>query len=77
MGAQFILPVHERVDLAIALQQFDGTVIGTSPRASQTIYDVDLSGPVAMIFGSEGRGLAGDVLSYGQPGREYSHGSQG
>ena len=63
MGAQFILPVHERVDLAITLAQFDGTVIGTSPRATQTIYDVDLSGPVAMIFGSEGRGLAGDVLS--------------
>jgi len=63
MGAQFILPVHERIDLAATLGGFHGTVIGTSPRANQTVYDVDLSGPVAMIFGSEGRGLPEDLLS--------------
>ena len=63
MGAQFILSLLERVDLATALAGFQGTVIGTSPRATQTIYDLDLSGPVAMIFGSEGRGLPEEVLS--------------
>ena len=63
MGAQFILPVRERIDLETALTGFRGAVIATSPRARQSIYDVDLSGPVAMIFGSEGRGLAEDVLS--------------
>lgn len=63
MGAQFIIPLHERVDLATALAGFRGKVIGTSPRAKQIIYDVDLSGPVAMIFGSEGRGLPDNVLS--------------
>ena len=63
MGAQFILPLRERVNLATSLAGFQGTVIGTSPRAQQTIYDVDLSGPVAMIFGSEGRGLPEEVLS--------------
>ena len=63
MGAQFILPMRERVDFVTALAEFRGTVIGTSPRAKQTVYDVDLSGPVAMIFGSEGRGLPDDVLS--------------
>jgi TrmH family RNA methyltransferase len=57
MGAQFVLPLRERVDLSTALSGFRGTVLGTSPRAKQTIYEVDLSGPVAMIFGSEGRGL--------------------
>ena len=63
MGAQFVLPLHERTDLATALAEFHGTVIGTSPRAKQTIYDVDLAGPVAMIFGSEGRGLPEEALS--------------
>ena len=63
MGAQFILPLRERVDLVTALAGFQGTVIGTSPRAKQTIYDTDLCGPVAMIFGSEGRGLPEEVLS--------------
>jgi TrmH family RNA methyltransferase len=63
MGAQFILPLRERVDLATVLAGFRGTVVGTSPRAKQAVYDVDLSGPVAMIFGSEGRGLPEDVLA--------------
>lgn len=63
MGAQFILPLRERVDLATALVGFRGLVIGTSSRAKHAIYDIDLSGPVAMIFGSEGRGLPKDVLS--------------
>ena len=63
MGAQFILPLRERVDLVTILAEFRGTVIGTSPRAKQTVYDVDLSGPVVMIFGSEGRGLPEEVLS--------------
>jgi TrmH family RNA methyltransferase len=57
MGAQFVLPVRERVDLPAALSGFKGSVIATSPRAKQSIFDVDLTGPVAMIFGSEGRGL--------------------
>ena len=56
-------PLHERTDLATALAEFHGTVVGTSPRAKQTIYDVDLAGPVAMIFGSEGRGLPEEALS--------------
>jgi TrmH family RNA methyltransferase len=61
MGAQFILPMRERIDLEIALTGFRGAVIATSPRARQSIYDVDLTGPVALIFGSEGRGLRDDV----------------
>jgi len=61
MGAQFVLPVRERIDLKIALEGFPGSVIATSPHASRSIYDVDLSGPIAMIFGSEGRGLPDDV----------------
>lgn len=57
MGAQFVLPVRERVDLTTALAGFRGQVIATSPHASESIHDVDLTGPVALIFGSEGRGL--------------------
>lgn len=57
MGAQFVLPLREDRDIAQALLAFSGTVIATSPRATRSIFDVDLSGPVAMIFGSEGRGL--------------------
>jgi len=57
MGAQFILPIRERVDLTTALTGFRGTIVATSPRAEQSIHEIDLTGPVALIFGSEGRGL--------------------
>jgi TrmH family RNA methyltransferase len=60
MGAQFVLPVRERVDLTTALSGFRGQVIATSPRARDSIHEVDLTGPVALIFGSEGRGLGED-----------------
>lgn len=57
MGAQFVLPVRERVDLTTALVGFRGSIIATAPRAPQSIHEVDLTGPVALLFGSEGRGL--------------------
>ena len=57
MGAPFVLPIRERVDLTTALTGFRGSVIATSPYAKESIYDVDLTGSVALIFGSEGRGL--------------------
>ena len=57
MGAQFVLPVRERVDLTTALSGFRGSIIATSPHARESIHHLDLTGPVALIFGSEGRGL--------------------
>jgi len=60
MGAQFTLALRERVELTTALAGFRGAVIATSPHASKSIYAIDLRGPVAMIFGSEGRGLGED-----------------
>ncbi len=57
MGAQFVLPIQERVDLTTALTGFRGSVIATSPHARESIHEIDLTGPVALIFGSEGRGL--------------------
>jgi len=62
MGAQFVLPVRERVDLSAALSGFKGSVIATSPRAKKSIFEVDLTGPVAMIFGGEGRGVGEGAL---------------
>ncbi len=39
------------------LKDFDIRVIGTSDDAEQTLYDVDLTGPVAFVLGSEGDGM--------------------
>jgi 23S rRNA (guanosine2251-2'-O)-methyltransferase len=39
------------------LKDFDIRVIGTSDDAELTLYDIDLSGPVAFVLGSEGDGM--------------------
>jgi len=39
------------------LKERDIRVIGTSDDAALTLYEVDLSGPVALVLGAEGAGL--------------------
>jgi 23S rRNA (guanosine2251-2'-O)-methyltransferase len=39
------------------LKERDIQVIGTSEDAEQTLYDIDLRGPVALVLGAEGPGL--------------------
>jgi len=39
------------------LKDFEIRVIGTSDDAELTLYDIDLSGPVAFVLGSEGEGM--------------------
>ena len=39
------------------LKDYDIRIIGTSDDAEHTLYDIDLSGPVAFVLGSEGDGM--------------------
>ncbi len=39
------------------LKERDIRVVGTSEDATQTLYDLDLSGPVALVLGAEGPGM--------------------
>ena len=39
------------------LKDFDIRIIGTSDDAEHTLYDLDLTGPVAFVLGSEGDGM--------------------
>jgi len=63
MGAQFVLAVRRHAGIAAALEDFRGTIVGTSARAEKAIYDIDLTGPIMMIFGNEGRGLPDTVMT--------------
>ena len=59
-GAAEVLPVLFVTNLARVLRQlkdFGVWLIGTSDRAPQSLYELDLSGPMALIMGSEGKGM--------------------
>lgn len=64
MGAQFVLPLQEQVDLLAALDGFVGRVVATGLRADSTEhFRLDLTGPVAWLFGAEGQGLSNDLFA--------------
>lgn len=58
MGAHFMLQVYERADLGAAAGAFAGTVVATCAGAARSLFETDLSGAVAFLFGNEGAGLS-------------------
>lgn len=76
MGAHFMLQIHEQCDLLELAHTFKGRVIATSHRAGKSVFDADLSGEVALVFGNEGGGIsqalanaAYEVLAIPMPGK--------
>ena len=62
MGAHFYLDIHERVDLAAVAKGYSGTLVATRQDAAQSLYDADLTGRIAFLFGNEGAGLSDSLL---------------
>ena len=58
MGAHFFLSIFEGVDVDEFGRSFRGSVVAMEPRARASLYDLDLKGPVAWLFGNEGAGLS-------------------
>jgi 23S rRNA (guanosine2251-2'-O)-methyltransferase len=59
-GAAETVPYLMVTNLARSLAEMkerDIRIVGTSDDAEQTLYDLDLSGPVALVLGAEGTGL--------------------
>lgn len=61
-GAQFAIPVVEKADLVEVSTEFRGTLLAASLKG-ESLYSMDLTGPIAFVFGNEGAGLSGDMLS--------------
>lgn len=62
MGAHFALSIHEQVDLVAAAREFEGTRVATRALSPRAVFDVDLRGRVAFLFGNEGSGLSATLL---------------
>ncbi len=58
MGAHFFLSIFEGVDVDEFGRSFRGSVVAMEPRARASLYELDLKGPVAWLFGNEGAGLS-------------------
>lgn len=58
MGAHFALRVIEGVDLLALAQRYSGRIIATGVGSGKPVFDADLSGEVALLFGNEGAGLS-------------------
>jgi len=62
MGAHFSLEIHERIDLVALASAYPGRVLVTQLRATCSVFNSDLTGRVALVFGNEGAGVS-DALT--------------
>lgn len=61
MGSHFMLRIYEGVNLVAAAAAFEGTVVATRIAAARSLFEADLSGTVALVFGNEGGGLSSEL----------------
>jgi TrmH family RNA methyltransferase len=58
MGAHFLLDVHEDAAAETLIPRLAVPVAITDSHAASPLYDCDLSGPIAWVFGNEGAGVS-------------------
>lgn len=64
MGAHFGVGIVEQADPAAALAGYPGAILATALGGQvRPVFEVDLRGPVAWLFGSEGQGLSPAVAA--------------
>ncbi|MBK7356519.1 RNA methyltransferase [Propionivibrio sp.] len=63
MGAHFQIDIHESCDFPAFLASYCGQAVLTALDASVDLYSLELKGPVAWVFGSEGQGIRPSVAN--------------
>jgi TrmH family RNA methyltransferase len=61
-GAHFALTIYEGVDLEAVLPRLAAPLVATSSHATLSLFDADLTDPVAWVFGNEGAGVSAGLL---------------
>jgi TrmH family RNA methyltransferase len=57
-GAHFFLSIHENIAFRDMRTRVRARVIATEPEARASVFEADLRGPIAWMFGNEGAGLS-------------------
>ena len=57
-GAHFHLEIYEDMDLVTWARSYRGRVVAAVTTSGESLFGVDLSGPVAIAIGNEGSGLS-------------------
>ena len=63
MGAHFLVRIHVGVDLGAAARAYEGRVVAASLAARRSVFQEDLRGDTALVFGNEGGGISDDLLA--------------
>lgn len=63
MGAHFVLNIQEKSDLAATAAEFSGMVLAASLAAEHKLYELDLTGPLAVVVGNEGAGISPALMA--------------
>ena len=58
MGAHFSLDIFDNVELVTVVSKLRGKLVCASSHARMSVYQADLRGPLAWIFGNEGSGVS-------------------
>lgn len=61
MGAHFSLELFDNVALSAALSRLSGRLICAGSPAEKSLYQADLRGPLAWVFGNEGSGVSAEL----------------
>jgi TrmH family RNA methyltransferase len=57
------LSIREQADLAGALKTYSGSSVAAVARNGTPLFDLDVSGEVAWIFGNEGAGISDAIIA--------------
>lgn len=58
MGAHFSLAIFENVNIVKLLSTFPGATYATTAAATNSLFNCDLTGQIAFVFGNEGAGVS-------------------
>jgi TrmH family RNA methyltransferase len=61
-GLQFGLDIFTNTDFIDFIKHYSGTIIATTPHTTQSVYSLDLTKPIAWVFGNEGIGISSEIL---------------